>query len=165
MMRETMQFDELLVRLAGIPARVASAVASWSESRLNTLSVTGEWSAAEIFAHMRASDDIMAPRVSMILVRDQPPLAAYDDRRWAEVTGYAQADFQTSLQAFTLRRAELVSMLRSIAPEEWRRVGVHEVRGPVSLLDVITTLVEHEEEHCAQLEAMQAEQSTESDTP
>src|SRR5215470_555975 len=98
MMRETMRFDELLVRLAGIPARVASAVASWSESRLNTLSVTGEWSAAEIFAHMRASDDIMAPRVSMILVRDQPPLAAYDDRRWAEVAGYAQADFQTSLQ-------------------------------------------------------------------
>ena len=103
----------------------------------------------------------MAPRVSMILVRDQPPLAAYDDRHWAEVAGYAQADFQASLQVFTLRRAALVSMLRSIAPEEWRRVGVHEVRGPVSLLDVITTLVEHEEEHCAQLEAMQAEQSTE----
>lgn len=160
-MRETMWFDELLVRLAGIPARVASTVASWSESRLHTPTVTGGWSTAEIFAHMRASDDIMAPRVSMILVRDRPPLAAYDDRRWAEVAGYAQADFQTSLQAFTLRRAELVSMLRSIAPEEWRRIGVHEVRGPVSLLDVITTLVEHEEEHCAQLEAMQAEQSTE----
>jgi hypothetical protein len=160
-MRETMRFDESLVRLAGIPARVASAVGSWSESQLHTPSVTGGWSATEIFAHMRASDDIMTPRVSMILVRDQPPLAAFDERRWAEVAGYAQADFQTSLQAFTLRRAELVSMLHSIAPEEWRRVGMHEVRGPVSLLDVITTLVEHEEEHCAQLEAMQAEQSTE----
>jgi hypothetical protein len=91
----------------------------------------------------------------MILVRDQPPLAAYDDRRWAEVAGYAQADFQTSLQAFTLRRAELVSILRSIAPEEWQRIGVHEAHGPVSLLDVITTLVEHEE-HCTQLKAAQA---------
>lgn len=155
-MRETTRIDDLLVRLAGIPAQVASTVAGWSESRLHTPSVTGGWSAAEIFAHMRASDDIMAPRVYMILVRDRPPLAAYDERHWAEVAGYAQADFQPSLQAFTLRRAELVSTLRRIAPEEWRRVGVHEARGPVSLLDVITTLVEHEEEHCAQLEAAQA---------
>lgn len=155
-MRESTRIDDLLVRLAGIPAQVASAVAGWSESRLHTPSVTGGWSAAEIFAHMRASDDIMAPRVYMILVRDRPSLAAYDERHWAEVAGYAQADFQPSLQAFTLRRAELVSTLRRIAPEEWRRVGVHEARGPVSLLDVITTLVEHEEEHCAQLEAAQA---------
>ncbi len=155
-MRETTRIDDLLVRLAGIPARVASAVTGLSESLLHTPSVAGGWSTAEIFAHMRASDDIMAPRVSMILVRDQPPLAAYDERRWAEVAGYTQAGFQTSLQAFTLRRAELVSMLHSIASEEWRRVGEHEARGPVSLLDVITTLVEHEEEHCAQLEAAQA---------
>jgi hypothetical protein len=41
--------------------------------------------------------------------RDQPPLAAYDDRRWVELAGYAQVDFQTSLQAFSLRRAELVA--------------------------------------------------------
>jgi DinB superfamily len=151
-MRETTRIDDLLVRLAAIPTRVASAVAEGSKLRLHPPSVVGEWSTAEIFAHMRASDDIMSPRAYMILVRDQPPLAAYDDRRWAEVAGYAQADFQTLLQAFTLRRAELVSMLGCIAPEEWRRVGVHEAHGPVSLLDVITTLVEHEEEHCTQLE-------------
>jgi hypothetical protein len=43
-------------------------------------------------------------------------------------------------------------MLGRIASEDWRRIGLHEVCGPVSLLNVITTLVEHEEEHCAQLE-------------
>jgi hypothetical protein len=155
-MGETTRLDDLLVRLAGIPARVASAVVGRSETLLHRPSATDGWSAAEIFAHMRASDDILTPRVFMILVRDQPPLAAYDDRHWAEVAGYTQADFQTSLQAFTLRRVELVSMLQRIASEEWRRVGVHEARGPISLLDVVTHLVEHEEEHCAQLESAQA---------
>lgn len=155
-MRETTGIDDLLVRLAEIPARVASAVADRSETLLHRPSATDGWSTAEIFAHMRASDDIMTPRVFMILVRDQPPLAAYDERRWAEVAGYTLADFQTSLQAFTLRRIELVSMLYRIAPEEWRRVGMHEARGPISLLDVVTKLVEHEEEHCAQLESAQA---------
>ena len=146
--------DELLAHLAGAPGRVASAVAGWSEAQVCASSADGGWSAAEIFAHMRASDDILAPRVSLILVRDQPSLAAYDERRWAEVVGYAQADFQLSLQTYTLRRAELVKMLRSIQPADWQRTGTHEERGPLSLLDVVSSLVEHEEEHCGQLETL-----------
>lgn len=153
-METAAQIDDLLARLAGIPGRVASAVAGWSESQLRAPSASGEWSAAAIFAHMRAADDIVAPRAFMILTRDQAPLAAYDERRWAEVVGYAQADFQTSLQAFTLRRAELVGVLRRAVSEDWQRTGIHEVRGSLSLLEVVAGLVEHEEEHCAQLAAL-----------
>ncbi len=150
---ETARIDDLLARLAGIPARVAAAVAGWSEARLRAPSGDG-WSAAEIFAHMRASDDILAARVPMLLTRDFAPLAAYDERRWAEAAGYARADFQPSLQAYALRRAELVNMLRRAAPEDWQRTGIHEVRGPLSLLDVVAGLLAHEEEHCAQLEQL-----------
>lgn len=153
-----MLIDDLLARLAGIPGRVASAMAGWSEAQLRAPSASGEWSAAAIFAHMRASDDILAPRASMILTRDQPPLAAYDERCWAEVVGYSQADFPTSLQAFTLRRAELVGMLRRAAPADWQRTGTHEVRGPLSLLEVVAGVVEHEEEHCAQLETLREQE-------
>jgi hypothetical protein len=92
--------------------------------------------------------------VYALLVRDDPPLAAYDDRRWAEVAGYEQADFQSSLAAFTLRRAELVALLRRITPADWQRTGLHEAHGLISVLQVVTHLVEHEEEHCAQLEAL-----------
>lgn len=151
---ETAQIDDLLVRLAGIPARVAAAVAGWGEARWRAPSDEGGWSAAEVFAHMRASDDILAARAPMLLTRDQAPLAAYDERRWVEVAGYAQADFQTSLQAYTLRRAELVRVLRRAEPADWQRVGMHEVRGPLSLLEVVTHLLAHEEEHCAQLEQL-----------
>ncbi len=70
---ETARIDDLLARLAGIPARVAAAVAGWSEARLRAPSGDG-WSAAEIFAHMRASDDILAARVPMLLTRDFAPL-------------------------------------------------------------------------------------------
>ena len=89
-----------------------------------------------------------------MLVRDNPPLAAYDDRRWAEVARYEQADFQTSLNLFTFRRAELVTMLRRVPPADWQRTGLHETHGLMSILQVITHLVEHEEEHCTQLEAI-----------
>jgi hypothetical protein len=152
------QTQNLLDRLATIPARIARAVAGRSEAELQAQPAGDEWSAAAIFAHLRASDDILTPRLYAILVRDNPPLPAYDDRRWAEVAGYAQADFQTSLSLFTLRRAELVAMLRRIAPADWQRAGHHETHGPISILQIVTHLVEHEEEHCTQLEANKSDE-------
>jgi hypothetical protein len=154
MMGTTTQSDDLIARLAGAPERVVSVVVGWSEAQLRAPSAADDWSVAEIFAHMRASDDILAPRILMILTRAQAPLAAYDERRWAEVVGYVQADFQLSLRTFALRRAELVSALRRATPEDWQRIDMHEVRGPLSLREVVTGLLEHEEEHCAQLEAL-----------
>src|SRR5579871_1602054 len=151
---ETAQSDDLLARLAANPGRVASAVTGWSEEQLNAPSADGGWSVAQIFAHMRAADDIWTPRIFMVLVRDQPLLAGFDERRWEEVAGYAQVDFQLSLQTFTLRRAELVSALRRATPQDWQRMGTHEARGQLSLREVVIGLLEHEEEHCAQLEAL-----------
>lgn len=147
----------LLDQLAYAPQRTQNAVSGWSEAQIYGASAAGEWSAAEILAHLRASDDILAYRVYTILARDTPPLPAYDERRWAEVAGYAQADFRASLDTFARRRGELVALLRRIAPEDWERSGMHESRGDMTLREVVTTLVEHEEEHVAQIEALAAQ--------
>src|SRR5262245_16448562 len=133
MMDRNSQTTELIARLAATPARIAQAISGWAEAQLRAAPVDSEWSAAEILAHLRASDDILAARIHMILARDDPPMPSFDDRRWAEVAGYAQADVRTSLEAFRLRRAELVEMLRRAAPGDWERTGVHEERGPLTL--------------------------------
>ena len=153
-MDSTAQRDDLLDRLAGIPERVAVVVAGRSERQGRTPASDDGWSVAEIVAHMRAADDIWTPRILMTLTRDHAPLAAYDERRWAEVLGYAQTDVQLSLRSFTLRRAELVTALRRATSEDWKRVGIHEVRGALSLAELVSGLLEHEEEHCEQLEAL-----------
>ena len=145
---------QIIERLAAIPDRIRHATAGESDERLRAAPATGEWPAAAILAHVRAADDIQAPRLLMILARDNPPLAAFDERRWAEVSGYDALDFAGSLAAFALRRAELAAALRGAAPDDWQRTGAHEVRGAVTMLDVARGLVEHEEEHCAQLEAL-----------
>jgi hypothetical protein len=153
-MDRSSQTTDLIARLAATPARIAQAISGWAEAQIRATSVDSEWSPAEILAHLRASDDILASRVYMILARDDPPMPSFDDRRWAEVAGYSHADVRTSLEAFRLRRAELVAMLRSAAPGDWERTGVHEERGPITLFDIIGHIVEHEEEHCVQIEAL-----------
>jgi hypothetical protein len=147
------EIDELLFRLSDVPLRIARAVEGYDETELRTVSVEGEWSVVDILAHIRASDEIIAHRAYVLLIRDNPTLLAYDERHWAEVARYALVDFRSSLALYVLRRAELVNMLRYTNLENWQRTGLHEVRGPVSLFDIVTSMVEHEEEHCTQLEA------------
>lgn len=146
---------QVIERLAAVPERIRRAMAGWSDERLRA-APAGEWSAGDILAHLRASDAIMAPRVLMMLAREDPPLPAFDERRWAEVAGYADRDFATSLAVFAGLRAELVAVLRRLAPDDWLRTGTHETRGEATLLVVARGLVDHEEEHCAQLEALAA---------
>jgi SAM-dependent methyltransferase len=149
-----MDTQNLLDRLAAVPERVARTVSGWGEAELHAAPSPGEWSAADILAHLRVVDDIWAPRWYAILVRDNPPLPGFDHLRWGEVAGYAHADFEASLRAFALRRAELVNTLKRLGPNEWTRVGTHEEAGPIVLFEALAGRVQHEEEHCQQLETL-----------
>ncbi len=143
---------DLVDRLEQVPQRIACIVEGGTEAALRQAANAESWSAAEILAHLRASDDILAYRAYAILVRDNPPMPGYDERRWAEVARYGVISPEASLVAFTVKRAELVRMLRHIPATDWERLGIHEISGPRTLREVLTALVEHEEEHCAQLE-------------
>jgi hypothetical protein len=153
----TVNRENLLNRLSSTPDRIAHAVTGWDEAALRTTPSSGDWSAAAILAHLRASDAIITYRLYAILVRDNPPMPAFDERRWAEIAGYGQADFAASLHLFALRRAELVHMLRGLPLDDWQRTGTHEVNGVFTLFTAVTHLVEHEEEHCLQLEALRVQ--------
>ena len=145
--------DDLVERLAATPGRVAAAVAGRTPEALSA-APDGEWSAVDVLAHLRASDDILSPRLVAMLVREEPALPAFDDRRWGEVMGYAESDFQELLATFTFRRAEQIRVLRQLTPADWQRVGIHEARGRITLLETLRHLADHEVEHCVQLEAL-----------
>jgi hypothetical protein len=150
------EIGELVERLAATPGRIAAASAGQSLERLAVVPADGEWSALAVLAHMRASDEILAPRLVAMLVREEPTLPAFDERRWSEVMGYGDADFSELLAAFTFKRSELVRALRRLSQREWQRLGIHESRGPITMLETVRHLVEHEAEHCLQLETILA---------
>ena len=149
-----MNTDSLINQLEDIPNRIARTVVGWTEDELHARPNDGEWSAADVLAHLRSADDILTPRIYMMLVRDNPTLLAYEEREWAAVLRYAEADFHTSLQTYTLRRAELINTLRHLEPEQWERKGVHEHKGELTVLTLVSDMIDHEEEHCRQIEAL-----------
>lgn len=147
--------QSVIARLAAIPGRIAQLTAGWSDQELRAAPGDEAWSAGQIFAHLRSADDILAYRAYAILVRDDTPLLPiFDEHRWADVAGYVEMDFGLSLRTFAARREELVYMLRRVAPADWERKAVREQLGQITLLEGMILLIEHEEEHCLEIETI-----------
>jgi hypothetical protein len=153
---ERTEIESLVERLAAAPGRIATATAGLTPEQLATPPADDEWSALGVMAHIRACDDILSPRLIAMAVRDEPAMPLFDDRRWEEVMGYADGDFQELLAAYAFKRAELVRALRRLTPADWQRTGQLETRGTIVMENVLRMIVEHEDEHCLQIEAVLA---------
>jgi hypothetical protein len=151
---ERTEIESLIERLAAAPGRIAAATAGLTPERLTTRPADEEWSVLGVMAHIRACDDILSPRLIAMAVRDEPVMPLFDDRRWEEVMGYADGDFQELLAGFAFKRAELVRALRRLQAADWQRTGQLETRGTIVMENVLRMIVEHEDEHCLQIEAV-----------
>lgn len=143
--------DDLVRRLADIPGAVAAAAEGLTPEQLSAVPADDEWSAVAILAHLRCADDILTPRLVQMLVREEPTMPLFDDRRWGEVMGYDAADFHELLATFTFRRAEIVRVLRRLSATDGRRRGALDAGRTITIQETLRHLVEHEEEHVLQL--------------
>jgi hypothetical protein len=146
----------LIARVLRGPGQVSRIFSMLTDEQLRAPLAPGEWSPAQVLAHLRAADDIQSIRAYMILARDEPPLPAFDERAWAEVAGYLTLHPRASLDIYFRRRVELAHTLRGTAPANFNRAGMHETLGRLTLQALLKNLASHEEEHVAQLEAMDA---------
>jgi hypothetical protein len=148
-----METHEIIATLSSTPGWLRAEFSGLPDEVARHAPKAGEWSPAQVVAHLRASDAIVAPRVFQLLTRANAPLTGFDERAWAETAARAELPLATQLTAFEAQRAELVGVLRTLTDAEWEIVGQHETRGALSLREIATDLAEHEREHRSQLEA------------
>lgn len=151
-MADRNEVDAVLSKLAAAPGKFAALLSSLEDADSVENSNEAEWSPTRVFAHLRAANAILEPRLFFVLVRDNPPLVGYDDARWLEVARYDSLPVTESLESMRLHRGELVHALRGIVLEDWDRTGTHEVRGPMTVLEIARQITEHEDDHLAQIE-------------
>ena len=151
------EIEPLLGRLGATPVRLDGLIRAHPDPVAWRRPVAEGWSAAQIVAHLRAADDILTPRIYQMLVRDDPPLPAFDDRRWADVMGYETVPMEAHFARMALRRYELLQLLRGLEPAAWARPGSHEEHGRITIFAVASHIAGHEEEHLSQLERALAE--------
>jgi hypothetical protein len=147
---ESLTIAQVLTQLAEGPARIAAMTDSIASAQLHTSPTPGEWSLNEVLAHMRACADVWGKCITAMLAEDRPTLRAVNPRSWIKQTNYRELEFQASLRAFTVQRAELLAVLQPVPPEAWSRSATVTGAGKVlerTVLFYAHWLATHERSH------------------
>lgn len=151
--------EQALTLLAATPMRLAELTANRTPAQLRTPPALNEWSTNDVLAHLRSCADMWGAAIAVILAQDKPTFRAINPTTWIKQTNYPDLDFWPSLGAFTTQRADLLAMLKSLAPEGWLRAATVTGAGkPLerTVLDYAERLAIHERPHIKQIERVLA---------
>lgn len=114
---------QILTMLEAGPMLIAQVTAGLTEPQLHAAPNRGEWSANEVLAHLRSCADVWGNCIATLINEKQPTIRAVNPRTWIRSTSYLEQEFQPSLQAFIVQRAELLKILAPLKPHNWSRSG------------------------------------------
>lgn len=154
--QDSAQIEATLRALGATPLRLQALAAGSPEPKWRAQPAGAGWTAIEALAHVRAADEILAPRLTQIAVHTEPFLLALDERRWADVVDYTRLTPTQLAHGLAARRKELLHWLRRLPAAGWRRTGIHETQGPLTLLGAAQHLTAHEAEHLDQIASVLA---------
>jgi hypothetical protein len=109
----------------------------------------GEWSVAELLAHLWDSELVYGYRARAILTQDRPPLPAYDQDAWARLP---RPPFQELLAGLVALRSGNLALIGDTPADRWERVGLHEERGNTSFRVLTQEIAGHARAHLLQLQ-------------
>ena len=131
--------------------RIIRAANGLDETSLHFEPDKNSWSANDILAHIRACADLWTHSIYAMLAENEPEFSDINERRWAKVTRYAEVPFAESFQAFSLQRATLLRVLKSLPFESWERSAIIFGRKH-TVFTQTRRMAKHEGEHCEQIE-------------
>jgi len=144
--------DPLTV-LEKTPAELAGRVAGLSSADAARPEAAGKWSMIQVMRRLADSEIVWAYRVRRILAEDRPAIRGYDQDLWADRLHYERGgDVAEVLAEITAVRRGNLRLVRSLAPEDRKRVGVHTERGEESIEHLIRMYAGHDLLHLNQLE-------------
>ena len=137
--------------------RIEAAATRLRAEQLPARPAEGAWSANEVLWHVRACADVYGEQVARIVEEDQPRWRHVSPRARMKRTRYDELPFADSFAAFRHQRIELVERLERLPGEAWKRfafVRTEKGEAPVSLLQRLSVMAQHEAVHCDQFEAL-----------
>ncbi|HVT77380.1 MAG TPA: DinB family protein [Acidimicrobiales bacterium] len=140
--------------LDALRSTVADLVALTSNRNardLNHVPQRGEWSAAQVAAHMADAEMVYSVRIRMMLTDDNPSLVAYDQEAWADRLTMCDESVAGSIARFRMLREANLRLYDSLEADEWERVGTHEEPGLITVKGTVETLIGHDRAHLDQI--------------
>lgn len=144
------QRPPMIDRLRRFPDELEQLVKGLSDHELYTAFIPNEWSVAQNVHHLPNSHMNAYVRTKLILTEDKPPLKAYAQAEWAVLADY-KLPIEPSLALLRSLHLRWCTLLDSLAPADFARVGLHSENGEVSLDDILQTYNNHCDAHIEQI--------------
>ena len=132
--------------LAG-PKMVRAAVAGMSRQQILARPIAGKMSTLEVVAHLTDFEPVYADRMKRVIAEDKPTLIGADENRFKDALQYHERDLEEELSIIDKTRSQFARILRKLPESALQRVGNHAERVPLTLEQLLTTIINHIPHH------------------
>jgi hypothetical protein len=143
--------DALKVQ-SGSAKKLERLIRNAPSSKLRKRPAPDKWSIAEILAHLADCEIVAGWRLRQILGAPGTPIQPFDQDSWAAAGHYSKRDPRKSLEQFRAFREANLALLKMLAPEQWKRHGIHAERGPETIEHIVRLMAGHDVNHTKQVE-------------
>jgi hypothetical protein len=145
-----------LETLAATPSALKSALRGVPRKLLLFTPAPGKWSILEILCHLRDMErEGYLERYTRILAENEPRLPDLNGDALAIERNYRGQKAGDVLRDWMRLRRESLRLLRKSKPEQWRRAGIHETAGRLTIDDlVVRHAVGNDTAHLAQIDSI-----------
>lgn len=109
------------------------------------------WSCRLIGAHIRDNEEVTLSYLERILSRRGARLEAIDTERVLDDPSLVTESLDHLIHEFLFLRHQTQMLLYDLSSGAWQREGIHEYRGPLSVLQLARELNQHDLEHLWQV--------------
>jgi uncharacterized damage-inducible protein DinB len=138
---------DLVERYAKGGELLTYASSGLSTEQLHARPGPGEWSLAELIAHLCDSDLVASDRMKRVIAEDAPKLLAYDENAWIARLRPNELVTDDAVQLFVWNRRWTASILRLCTADAFARTGEHSETGRKTLADLVANYVTHLDYH------------------
>ena len=142
--------------LATTPQTLKAALKGLSKKVLLWTPAPGKWSILEILCHMRDMErEAYLERYTRILAEPEPKLPDINGDAFAIERDYRGQKAAEVLRDWTRLRRESLRLLKKAKPEQWRRAGIHETMGRLTIDELVARhAAGNDVAHLAQIDAI-----------
>ncbi len=116
----------------------------------------GDWSLAELVAHLLDSDLVLSDRMKRIIAEDNPVLQAFDEGAWIVRLDSNAMPADEAAALFAANRRWMARILRAQGEAAFARAGLHTEAGRVTLAEILVKTANHLDHHLRFLYAKRA---------
>ncbi len=137
--------------IAATPAKVRAALASLSESQLETPYREGGWTVRQVTHHLADSHVNAYIRSRLALTENEPSIKPYAEADWAKLDDAAHAPVEISVSLLESLHDRWVRLLRSLKPADFSRTLHHPEHGVKTLDWMLFLYAWHGRHHTAHI--------------